>query len=78
MEIKSSAPLSRPTTRSYSVFFAVSMITGMRLVAAEARSFCRMERPSSSGSIISSKIKAGWGPSIALQKSEGRSKPWAS
>ena len=32
--MKSSAPLSRPTTRSYSVFLAVSMMTGSCLVPA--------------------------------------------
>ena len=78
LEMKSSAPLSRPTTRSYSVFLAVSMMTGSFFVPAAARSFCRMVRPSSSGSMMSSRTRSGWAWPMAFQNSAGRSKPLAS
>ena len=54
------------------------MITGVRRVAGFCRSFFRICRPSSSGSMMSSRIMEGTCWDIARQKAEGASKPWAS
>ena len=63
---------------SYSLSLAVSIITGRRLVAGLARSFFKMDRPSSSGSIISSSTRLGVSRSMAAQNSPGLPKPTAS
>ena len=69
---------SSPSTLSYSLSFAVSIITGSFLVAGSARRRFKICRPSSSGSIISSRIRLGVSFSIAAQNSEGLEKPTAS
>ena len=76
-EIKSSAPLSRPITRSNSEFFAVSKMTGSRLVSGAARSFFKICSPSSSGSMISSSTSSAGCCSIARQNFDGSEKPSA-
>src|SRR5699024_5693019 len=68
---------SRPTTLSYSLPLAVRRITWIPRVRLSARSFLRMEIPSSSGSMMSSSTTWGSRRSMAAQNSEGRGKPSA-
>ena len=70
--------MSNPRTMSYSLPFAVSIIMGKRLVAGAARSFSKMEKPSSSGSMMSSNTNEGTFSEIASQNSLGVEKPFAS
>ena len=60
------------------VGFLVSLITGRRWVAGEARSFFKIDRPSSSGSMISKSTRLGVSFSMASQNSLGLEKPVAS